>query len=147
MLYISGIHALNLPCSLDTCGDWHASALKWEDITYRNTTESIYGEYGIEKNCSQLERGLETPYVANYIRACLDLLVEGNYPAAQGMNEDYICNPKYDREVFEMVYKAKDMENWEGIQAFMGKEYKMKWLQFLEEKDGRKGKSKAQGSH
>ena len=29
MKYISGINALNLPCSLDTCGDWHTSALQW----------------------------------------------------------------------------------------------------------------------
>lgn len=30
MKYVSLIHALNLPCSLDTCGDWHTSALQWD---------------------------------------------------------------------------------------------------------------------
>jgi hypothetical protein len=29
MLYLSGIHALNLPCSLLTCGDWHTSGINW----------------------------------------------------------------------------------------------------------------------
>jgi len=28
MQYISGIHALKLPCALKTCGDWHCSALR-----------------------------------------------------------------------------------------------------------------------
>lgn len=47
MRYITGIHALNLPCSLKTCGDWHTSALKWVDITYADTESSILGDWGI----------------------------------------------------------------------------------------------------
>jgi len=36
MKYITGIHALNLPCSLDTCGDWHSlkmmALMQWQII-------------------------------------------------------------------------------------------------------------------
>lgn len=51
MKYISGVQALNLPCSLDTCGDWHTSALQWQVLNYKDTEQSILGDWGIE-SCS-----------------------------------------------------------------------------------------------
>lgn len=39
MEYISGIHALNLICNLDTCGDWHQSAIQWDNPTMFNSNE------------------------------------------------------------------------------------------------------------
>ena len=30
MKYVTGIHALNIPCNLETSGDWHMSAIQWE---------------------------------------------------------------------------------------------------------------------
>jgi len=50
MEYITGIHALNIPCKLDTSGDWHASALKWEKISTAESKDSLFGDYGIEQN-------------------------------------------------------------------------------------------------
>ena len=49
MEYISGIHALNLPCELETCGDWHTSALQWKRPLMRESNGSLFGDYGIEK--------------------------------------------------------------------------------------------------
>lgn len=37
MLYITGVHALNIECELDTTGDWHTSALSWDAIKMRDT--------------------------------------------------------------------------------------------------------------
>lgn len=45
MKYISCIHDLNLPCSLETCGDWHTSALQWVDLHMRESDNSIFGNY------------------------------------------------------------------------------------------------------
>ena len=50
MKYISLIHALNLQCKLDTCGDWHCSALNWQTLNILDSKNSIFGDYGIEKN-------------------------------------------------------------------------------------------------
>jgi len=46
------------------------------------------------------------------------------------MNNDFICNPKYDEEIFKKVYELKNLKHWEQIDKFMGREYAMKWLRF-----------------
>ncbi len=48
MLYITGIHALNLNFSLLTCGDWHQSGIQWRNIPLFKSDNRILGDYGIE---------------------------------------------------------------------------------------------------
>ena len=127
MKYITGIHALNLTCSLDTCGDWHQSALRWKDITFGETSESIFGNYGIETN-SHVPDNPGTYVTANHIRALLDLLETNNLKVAQGMNNDFICNDIYDLEIFDQVSKLCNLPHWDKIDEFMGREYYSKWL-------------------
>jgi hypothetical protein len=127
--YITGIHALNLPCSLLTCGDWHRSALKWEKITYRDSKDSHYGDWGIEQ-CSVVPEHSGIYAVANHIRALLDLLEIGNFSAAQGMNRDFIGNDDYTDEVFHKVALLSDLPHWHEIDSFMGSEYYGKWLDY-----------------
>ncbi|WP_454961711.1 nucleotidyl transferase AbiEii/AbiGii toxin family protein [Eggerthia catenaformis] len=129
MIYLTGIHALNIPCSLETTGDWHASALKWDKLKFKDSQNSIFKEYGIEKaHAIPNYNGIFN--VANTIRACLDMLEDGDFSNAQGMNNDYICNEKYDNEVFSKVIMLKENQNWKEINHFMKKEYKMKWILF-----------------
>ena len=134
MLYITGIHALNLPCSLETCGDWHTSALHWENINSKmvDSTNSIFGDYGLE-DCNCVPENPGNYKIANTIRALLDLLIQGNYGVAQGMKEDFICNDKYTLEVFGLVSKLVNQPNWKEIDAFMGREYRMQWLHYKED--------------
>ena len=133
MLYITGIHALNLPCKLDTCGDWHKSAIQWAHPQMRDSDEMFFGNYGLEPGHVIPEHGDEKFVVANTIRALLDLLYEGNFPVAQGMNEDFICNDKYDTEVFTKVSEMESLPSWEEINRFMEKEYRLKWVRFRKE--------------
>ena len=49
MKYITGVHALNLPCSLLTCGDWHSPSLQWERLRFSESNDSVFGDYGIER--------------------------------------------------------------------------------------------------
>lgn len=133
MLYITGIHALNLPCGLETCGDWHVGAIQWERPRTKESTGSLFGDYGIEHNKSIPEHE-ERFSVANHIRAILDLLEDGLFSVAQGMNDDFICNPAYDGEVFDKVYEMRALSRWQAISDFMGKEYRMKWVRYLEGK-------------
>ena len=59
------------------------------------------------------------------------MLIVGNYGYAQGMKEDYICNNDYTKEIFEQVLKLNSLDNWTEINHFMIKEYKMKWLNYI----------------
>ena len=129
MKYITGIHALNLPCSLLTGGDWHCSALKWENISFGDTRNSFFGDYGIEYNKRVPENDGEYA-VANHIRVLLDLLEIGNYCTAQGMNRDFIGNDDYNAEIFDKVAEMRVLPHWNEIDEFMGSEYYGKWLKY-----------------
>lgn len=131
MLYLSGVHALNIPCELDTCGDWHQSGIQWQNLKLHDSNNSIFGDYGIERNKTIPEHS-ELYNVANHIRALLDLLEQGNFAAAQGMRDDFICNDEYTEEIFNKVGRLKDMVNWNAIDCFMGKEYLTQWIKFKE---------------
>jgi len=131
MLYLSGVHALNIPCELDTCGDWHQSALQWQDLRLLESKDSIFEDYGIEQS-KRIPEHTELYNVANHIRALLDLLVQGNYAIAQGMRDGFICNDNYTEEIFDKVSLLKHVDNWNEIDRFMGKEYMMQWHKFRE---------------
>lgn len=131
MLYITGIHALNIPCRLDTSGDWHCSALNWGNVRFSDSSDMFFKDYGIESDKTIPEHNGKY-YVANHIRALLDLLQIGNFGLAQGMNNDYICNDRYDEEIFEKVFSMRDMSHWNRIDAFMSKEYLLKWVLYKE---------------
>lgn len=126
MLYVTGIHALNLPCQLSTCGDWHTSAIQWQRPTIRESAVSVWGNYGIEKNHKIPEHESNIP-VANHIRALLDLIYEGKFDVAQGIKKDFICNDKYNEEIFSQIYLLKNTAKWEQINHFMHKEYGKEW--------------------
>jgi hypothetical protein len=127
--YLSGIHALNLPCGLLTCGDWHQSGIQWRRLPLLESEGSLFGDYGIERNKSVPEHE-ETFNVANHIRALLELLTQEKYSGAQGMKDDFICNEEYDAEVFRMVSKLRATGHWNKIDRFMGREYHAKWLDY-----------------
>ena len=122
MKYITGLHALNIPCSLLTCGDWHQSAIQWKKPYFRDSNDSVFKDYGIELD-KKIPEHKEKYNVANHIRAILDLLEIGNFSLAQGMNKDFICNDKYTEEVFGQIMKLKNTSHWDKIDIFMGKEY------------------------
>ena len=129
MKYITGQHALNIPCSLLTCGDWHQSAIRWEIPCFRDSEDSVFKDYGIELN-KKIPEHIEKYNVANHIRAILDLLEIGNFSLAQGMNKDFICNDEYTEEIFEQVRKLRNTPYWDEIDKFMGKEYFSEWLKY-----------------
>lgn len=131
MRYITGIHALNIPCELDTCGDWHVSGLNWKKITEKESKDSIFGDYGIENN--KYISHLDISYnVANTLRAILDLMYGNDLLILSGFREDFICNDKYTIELFDKVLMMRDRPNWKQIDKLMEKEYLMKWVDYKE---------------
>lgn len=131
MKYVTGIQALNIPCSLNTSGDWHQSALTWTHLNFADSENSLYKDYGIEGPKSVPEHK-EKVYVANHLRAILDMLYVKDFSNAQGMRKDYICNDDYNEEIFHQIMKMKSLSYWPQIDKFMEKEYLMKWLDFKE---------------
>ena len=130
MKYLSGVHALNIPCKLETGGDWHASALLWQDLSLSDSENSIFGTYGIEEN-KAIPEHKDKYNVANHIRACLDLLQAGRFAELQGMNKDFIVVDKYDDEIFSKIILLKDNDNWVNINDFLSKEYGKRWILWI----------------
>ena len=100
MKYITGVYALNLNCNLDTCGDWHQSSLNWNNIPLKESDNSFYGTYGLEYS-KKIPNHEELFTVSNHIRACLDMLIDRQFDNLQGMNKDFICNDKYNNEIYK----------------------------------------------
>lgn len=40
MKYVTGLYGLNIENSKNTCGDWHCSALKWDNVWIVDSKES-----------------------------------------------------------------------------------------------------------
>ncbi len=132
MKYISLIHALNIPCNLNTCGDWHCSSLQWKSVPLLDSKDSIFDDYGIEKN-KIIPEHKEKYNVANHIRAILDLLYIGNFTVAQGMNKDFLVTKEYNKEIFEKVLLMTNLPHWNKIDEFMTKEYLKEWVNYKKE--------------
>lgn len=133
MHYISGEHALNLPCSLETCGDWHRGAYAWIHIDIKETNNHPLKEYGIETClCVPNYEGIPLK-VANHIRACLDLMLDGSFISIYGMKNDFIVVSQYDSEIFSYaLYLTIIAPNGKDISNFMLKEYGRRWFNFEE---------------
>lgn len=130
MKYITGIHALNLPCQLDTCGDWHSTAIQWEKPTINESEGSFFGEYGIERNIQVPFLDNKEYNVANHIRALLDLMLQNKLSIVQGIRDSYICNDDYTQEIFSKVIQLRKNDNWKEIDQLMSREYMMEWIKF-----------------
>ena len=135
MKYISGVHALNIENSLNTCGDWHASALNWNTIKLRESNESIFGDWGIEPN-KRIPEHTELYNVADDLRAILDILVDGNTRYLRGFRNDFLCTDEYNDIFFDKVYMLKSLEHWDNIDELMRKEFMFEWLNYIKSKEG-----------
>ena len=104
-------------------------SLNWQNISLLESEGSLFGDYGIEKN-KKIPEHNDTYNVANHIRALLDLLYIGNFTVPQGMNNDFICNDKYDKEIFDKVILMYNLPHFNKIDEFMTKEYLEKWVNY-----------------
>ncbi len=128
MLYLTGIHALHVPCSLDTNGVPKIPEVDWKTVNFVESSEMFFGDYGIEYNV-HIPEHKDKVCVANHIRACLDLLAMGKLDEAEGMSQ-FIGNAEYDKEIFDKVYMMKVLPHWKEIEHFMDTEYRINWIYF-----------------
>lgn len=134
MRFISGHQALNLPCSLETCGDWHTSALQWDKLNYKESEGSIFSDYGLEICTVVPNHKGEEIYIADTLRALLDLLIDDKLSVVQGAREDFICNEKYTDEFLNKVVQLRHLSNWDKIDTLMKREYGWDWLRVRDAK-------------
>ncbi len=127
MKYITGRHALNLPCSLGTPGDWHYYALDWRSPIMKDSETAFYGDFGLEWH-TDVPGHAEPLLVANHLRACLDLLADGANPIARGMKENYLNKPALTPLVLRKVWELRGSDDWAAIDDFMVREYGMAWV-------------------
>lgn len=142
MKYLSGIYAMQI-CSDDNMGvDWHYYALDWKKADIRESEKSIFGDFGLKEIfVNAIGKKI---FVANQLRACLDLMECGNLSHLQGsMRKDYIANEKLNNILFSKVLLLKNSKYWKNIDELMSYEYMMHWLYYKnEEKQNIKEKSK-----
>lgn len=130
MLYITGIYALNIEDSLETCGDWHTSSLDWSNIQLFDSEETIYKDWGIETG-KHIPEHNEFYNVANTLRAVLDLMIIGETRYLKGFRNDFFCTDVYNIEFFEKVLKLRSLSNWEDIDNLMKHEFMFEWDNFI----------------
>ena len=135
MKYITGYKSLNLPCSLETTGDWHQSTMDWENIQYSESDNSVFGNFGIEL-CTVVPNhlGEEIP-IANTLRAILDIMQTSQLRTLKGFRDDYLSTDKYDEIFFEKVLMLKNTPNWEQIDAMMIREFNRLWKNYKQKFD------------
>ena len=139
MKYLTGVFALNIEDSLETCGDWHTSALNWSNIVLKDTENSLFGEWGIEIDKVIPEH--EGYYnVANTLRAVLDLMIEGKTDYLKGFYNDFFSTDIYNTIFFEKVIQLKSLSNWEDINNLMKREFMWDWDSFIGVKKDKKAK-------
>ena len=131
MKYISGLFGLNLACKLETMGDWHCSALNWDNPLILESDDSVFKKFGIETN-KKIPEHYQLYNVANHIRSCLDLIDRGEFAKVEGMARDFLYtkDDKYIKLIFNKILLLKNSSNWQQINNFMLKEYDLKWLNF-----------------
>lgn len=134
MLYLSGVHALNIENTLNTCGDWHTSALDWSNIKLADSSNSVFGVWGIEMNKSIPEH-TELYNVADDLRAILDLMQkEENLGYLKGFRDDFICTDEYNDIFFQKVFLLRNLKHWADINSLMEREFMFEWQNFLKER-------------
>ena len=127
MLYVTGMHALNLGDRTVTPGDWHYSAMDWSNPMMLDTDTSPFGAYDISTDEIP---SMGTVPVAGHVRACLDLIEQGLYGSAQGMRDHFLDNPATDADVMDHIIMLRNRDDWNDIDRFMGHEYLCAWLDY-----------------
>lgn len=148
MRYITGMLALNMPCSLTgpngpCTGDWHSASYKEDDRFFMETDNHPFGTWRVEKTN-------DGRYVADTIRACADLILAFQFGYAQGMRDDYIVTDRFDGELFSRILSLKDTPGYHAIDEFMEKEYKLEWINYCKNRvapAAQKGNSNYNGTY
>ena len=132
MQYITGRVAFGVPdTTSESCGIWNIRKHEFlgeDTFKHRDSAESVFGDWGIQK-------GLMVPYhefctynVANHVRAYCDMLEMGQASEMRGLFAEAIDNAKCRMDIFTLVYgKMRNHAQFPFIDAFFNEEFGNAW--------------------
>lgn len=134
MRYITGIVALGTFCERDTRGLWNirrSDYLDEENMRLRESNESPFKDYGIERNKIISYHEFTTYNVADHVRAYVDLLYDGKFDFLKGVFADAINDSRARKDIFMLVYgKLRHLAIFKEINEFMEDEFGSAWISY-----------------
>lgn len=131
MKYLSGIHALNVPCEEYGNMDWHRGSLDWskeyllENNKLLESEKSILKEWQINREI-QIVGFQDKVKVASIVRAICDMILNKEFTYIEGV-KNYLCLEK--QQVEDICYKIKEVYNEdEEIEEYMGYNFTIFWM-------------------
>ena len=135
MKYISGYLAMGVECELPTPGKWNITKQEFLDdelFKSRESDDSPFKNFGIEKDKLVPYREFCCFNVANHVRAYLDMLYDGEFELLDGMFAECINNAKARQDIFMCVYgKLRHLACFSKVNEFMEKEFGNAWYSYV----------------
>lgn len=135
MKYVSGLPALGMPCERQSVGIWNVSKVEFLDnfeTHLRDTDDSPFKDYGIEKNRIVRKREYCVYNVADHVRVYLDYLYECKFEELRGLFHFAIKDLKCRSDIFMMTfYRLKELPIWDSVNMFMTEEFGNAWESYI----------------
>lgn len=133
MKYISGYYAMPLyvdPSDM-SCGVWTETENLYEDINNKlyESEGNPMGDYGIFEN-QEVPGQIGLYYVANHIRAYLDMLYYKEFEMLKDLYWEAINDPKMLHLLFEKIFKYKLYKDVE-IVTFLSDEFESLFRSYI----------------
>lgn len=132
MQYITGRVAFGVyDETSESCGIWNIRKhefLDEEALKCRNSEESVFGDWGIQKDVMLPYHEFCTFNVAGHIRAYCDMLEMGKAADMRGLFAEAIDSAKCRMDIFMLVYgKMREHPQYPFIDAFFKEEFGNAW--------------------
>ena len=136
MKYLTGILAFQVPCELDSLGLWNMSKKSFTDESLwdmRESDESRFKDWGIEKDKIIPGRDYTLWNVANHVRAYVDMLEGKQFDKLKGLFLEAIFEPKCRQDIFMLTYgKLRHLADWSEYNRFMKDEFGNAWMSYID---------------
>lgn len=135
MKYITGYLAMGVECERPTPGKWNITKQEYLDdemFKLRESDESPFKDYGIEKDKLVPYRMFCTYNVADHVRAYVDMLFDGEFEKLEGLFAECVNNAKAREDIFMLVYgKLRHLACFREVNEFMEKEFGNAWYSYV----------------
>jgi hypothetical protein len=136
MQYLTGMLAFGVECERESCGRWNTPKkdfLNDELFILKESDESPFKDYGIEKDKLVPYREFCLYNVADHVRAYCDLLYAQDFKALDGAFAEYINNATCRKDIFMLVYgKLRKLAGWNAVNEFMMNEFGNAWVSYID---------------
>lgn len=136
MKYVSGIVAFEVPCNRNSVGTWGIPKRYYVDDTLfvlKDSENSPFGDYGIEKDKLVKHREYTVFNVADHVRAYLDMLYECKFDELKGLYYECVKDLKCRSDIFTYTfYKLRNLDIFPQVNEFMYEEFGNAWHSYID---------------